>query len=290
MEQTVELAQMMAAREQRVYRQRELLEQYNATLVCFTMNIAGPIKNDALIARGFAQGNRLLRGRLAAAKAELLFAEQSEADTGCEAFYAVRAKPQMLKQLAVELEESSELGRLFDIDVLDVTGQKLERGQPRRCLLCGKPAQQCARNRTHTVEELQRKTRRILTKELAEADAAEVAQLACRSLLYEVCTTPKPGLVDRANSGSHKDMDIFTFMASSAALWPYFGRCTKIGLATAKAPAPETFACLRGRLRPICWQLPAVSTPTRVQFFRWVSSVLRWGGCQEHSGVRRRLC
>ncbi len=41
-------------------------------------------------------------------------------------------------------------------------------------------------------------------------------------LLYEVSTTPKPGLVDRNNSGSHSDMDFFTFLDSSASLIPWF--------------------------------------------------------------------
>lgn len=52
-----------------------------------------------------------------------------------------------------------------------------------------------------------------------EEFAHYVASLAQRAILYEVATTPKPGLVDRDNSGAHKDMDFFTFMASSSALY-----------------------------------------------------------------------
>ena len=73
----------------------------------------------------------------------------------------------------------------------------------------------------------------------------QAASLAVRALLYEVCTTPKPGLVDRNNTGSHRDMDIFTFMRSSASLWPYFARCFCAGAASSGKPAPETFAALR---------------------------------------------
>lgn len=77
------------------------------------------------------------------------------------------------------------------------------------------------------------------------SDTKIAASLACRALLYEVCTTPKPGLVDRANSGSHRDMDIFTFMNSASALWPYFETCTRIGKETASLPAAETFSRIR---------------------------------------------
>ena len=40
-------------------------------------------------------------------------------------------------------------------------------------------------------------------------------------------------------------MDIFTFMNSASALWPYFESCTHIGRTTASLPASETFSRLR---------------------------------------------
>lgn len=92
---------------------------------------------------------------------------------------------------------------------------------------------------------MQAKTTAILTETLDAWDAATAAQQAVRALLYEVTTTPKPGLVDRRNSGSHTDMDSFTFMSSAAALYPYFEACAKAGRATMARPAPETFAALR---------------------------------------------
>ncbi|MDF2594430.1 MAG: citG [Clostridia bacterium] len=54
----------------------------------------------------------------------------------------------------------------------------------------------------------------------------KINQCALQALLYEVTVSPKPGLVDRYNSGAHKDMDIFTFMSSSAALSHYFYDCS----------------------------------------------------------------
>lgn len=46
----------------------------------------------------------------------------------------------------------------------------------------------------------------------------KIGEIALRAMLYEVSASPKPGLVDRYNNGAHRDMDFFTFMASSAAL------------------------------------------------------------------------
>lgn len=56
-----------------------------------------------------------------------------------------------------------------------------------------------------------------------------ISSLATKSMLYEVSTTPKPGLVDRLNSGAHNDMNFFTFIDSSITLKSYFYNCVKLG-------------------------------------------------------------
>ena len=48
-----------------------------------------------------------------------------------------------------------------------------------------------------------------------------ITDLAYKALIKEVELTPKPGLVDKNNSGSHKDMDINTFYVSANAIKPY---------------------------------------------------------------------
>lgn len=245
MEREVALPEMLAVRERRAARQRELLELHRLALVSFTMNIAGPVKNGPLIRRGFHLGRRLLLEQLERMGAACVFREEWDEAAGCEGFYVVDADPAALKELACALEDGTDAGRLFDMDVLAPDGEKLDRPLPRRCLICGGPAKACARSRAHSVSELQAKTGEILEAALRRLDAETAARLAVQALLYEVCVTPKPGLVDRANSGSHSDMDIYTFQRSAAALWPYFFRCAETGRDTAARPPRETFAALR---------------------------------------------
>ena len=57
-----------------------------------------------------------------------------------------------------------------------------------------------------------------------------VSNIAIKSILFEVSASPKPGLVDRYNSGAHSDMDFFTFIRSSSVLASYFYNCTKAGI------------------------------------------------------------
>lgn len=50
------------------------------------------------------------------------------------------------------------------------------------------------------------------------------------ALLGEVYATPKPGLVDRRDTGSHKDMTYETFLASTEAITPYLVEMFKAGM------------------------------------------------------------
>lgn len=49
------------------------------------------------------------------------------------------------------------------------------------------------------------------------------------ALIAEVSTTPKPGLVDRHDSGAHTDMSYDTFIASTHAIVPYLTRMAETG-------------------------------------------------------------
>lgn len=73
----------------------------------------------------------------------------------------------------------------------------------------------------------------------------KIASCALQSLLYEVSASPKPGLVDRYNQGAHKDMDFFTFMASTASLSGYFYKCAEKGFEYAGSCPSELFHVLR---------------------------------------------
>ncbi|MHC1771151.1 MAG: triphosphoribosyl-dephospho-CoA synthase CitG [Flexilinea sp.] len=72
----------------------------------------------------------------------------------------------------------------------------------------------------------------------------QISSFAMQSLLVELAVTPKPGLVDRNNSGAHRDMDFFTFQISAAALAIHFYHLAKIGYEFYGIPA-ELFSIIR---------------------------------------------
>lgn len=59
---------------------------------------------------------------------------------------------------------------------------------------------------------------------------AAISREALAALLYETAVSPKPGLVTPISRGAHRDMDYFTFLASAAALAPWFGEFARLGL------------------------------------------------------------
>lgn len=239
----VTLAEILDARERRAKLQKKLLFEYRTPLISFTMNIPGPIKNTPLIERAFRCGLSKLLPRLPGDK--ILFERSMSEPQGCEAFIAVDLNAEEIKNICIDIEESSRLGRLFDMDVIDQTGKKLDRKRERACIVCGKAGRECSAGRLHPVNEIVAVTNKIMTEHFLHFDAERIGKLASECLIREVETTPKPGLVDLRNNGSHTDMDVDTFKKSARALEPYFTECVKIGIENKNNTAPETFNHLR---------------------------------------------
>lgn len=64
----------------------------------------------------------------------------------------------------------------------------------------------------------------------------KVGGICYNALISEVTSTPKPGLVDSANNGAHRDMDVNTFKKSALALRPYFVSFAEYGYDTRLEP------------------------------------------------------
>lgn len=241
----ISLQEVLDARECRVWKQQELLRDFHRPVLSFTMNIPGPVKDSPLIRRGFHEGLRLLDTALKDAGFPVLSREELREATGCELLCAVEAEAAALKELCLQIEERSPLGRLFDLDVIGPGGQKLARKEERCCLVCGAKGRGCASRRLHSLAELDRAVKAILQKGLLDADAEQVDQLATKALLDEVDTTPKPGLVDRNNNGAHTDMTRESFLRSAEALKGYWKSCFLCGAESAGLAPEAAFRQLR---------------------------------------------
>lgn len=224
---------MLRCRERRAEKQTELIARHGLPVACFTMNIPGATKRTPLIELAFREGVKRFERLLPPAVGRVF----ASSFTGCEAYFVFDMKAKRVKAAALAAEEEGEVSRLYDIDVIDVTGEKLSRGIERRCIVCGGPVAACARSRAHGMEALAARTNELLSAFAAQ----KLAVLAYDALVAEVGATPKPGLVDRRNSGAHRDMNIDSFYRSAEAIAPHFERMASLALRPFDE-APETLA------------------------------------------------
>ena len=228
----VSVEDMMRARDERVHAQNEMLAAAASfpaptALLSFGMNIPGAVKQTPLIRSGFLFGKERLTELLHREDYALLRTRELRRVSGDSWLCLIGAPPEAVKRLAVALEDSEPLARLFDIDVLNCEGQKLSREDfslpPRRCLLCEEAAVVCARSRAHSVEALFSRCESLLREAfpLSASFFSALENHAALSLLDEVYAAPKPGLVDRIDSGAHADMKFEDFILSTAAITPF---------------------------------------------------------------------
>lgn len=159
------LMEILESRELRAKKQIELLTRYPYTLISFTLNTPGPIKSSGLYTNIHKAGIQHLMKILQEMDVNIVHMETIEKNTGREGFISVDLDPYQAKKIAAEIEDTHDLGRIFDIDVFDQLHNQLNRSaiqlKPRKCLLCDEEALVCMKMKTHTYEELIQKVEEI---------------------------------------------------------------------------------------------------------------------------------
>ncbi|HEY3984541.1 citrate lyase holo-[acyl-carrier protein] synthase [Cedecea sp.] len=154
----IALPELLAGRDARQAKQQAWLARHSAPLISFTVVSPGPIKDSELTRRIFNHGIRALRLLAEASGWEIRQQTCFPVITGPEGLLVIDAPASQVKQAAIELEQSHPLGRLWDIDVLTPQGNILSRKDfslpPRGCLLCQQDAAYCAREQTHSLQDL----------------------------------------------------------------------------------------------------------------------------------------
>lgn len=170
----ITLDELLVSRDARHAMQQKLMAEHSGkTLVCLTVVMPGSVKRNQqslIVARAAVEAMRkaynisddllpeteLLTNELKTEAGECLV--ERDLNTGYEAYLITPLPLLEAKRVAVDIEDTHPLGRLFDIDVIDAQGIPVSRdrvgGQPRRCLVCDHEARYCMRMRWHTQEEI----------------------------------------------------------------------------------------------------------------------------------------
>ena len=160
----ITLQQLLASRDERAARQEALLREHpGKTLVCLTVIPPGSEKRTEWSVRVALAGVRAVRDLFSPSLEQC-----RDLETGYEAYFLVDGNPLEVKRACCGLEDTHPWGRLMDVDVLEpapggvIPLSRSAVGQPaRRCLVCGRPARECMRERSHSLEQLQEKIKYI---------------------------------------------------------------------------------------------------------------------------------
>lgn len=167
-----EINDILDHREQRVKFQKKLLALFpQKTLLVFSLNIPGPIKNNEAITDIFYSGQVAIKSLLKKINKEPLYTKVIDLPSGLDWFIVVEFPPYKLKSKLVTIEDEHPVGRLFDMDILYLKNDTLTQVSreelslsPRTCLICEKQAKNCARCRAHSVKDMQDKITQIYTR------------------------------------------------------------------------------------------------------------------------------
>ena len=159
----ITLHELLASRDARHAMQQTLLAEHSGkTLVCLTVVMPGSVKRNhqSLTAAHAAVEAMRKAFHLNTTNEDDTFGALIERDleTGYEAYLITPIPLLEAKRIAVKIEDTHPLGRLFDIDIINADGVPVSRDaigeQPRRCLVCEHEARYCMRMRWHTQEEI----------------------------------------------------------------------------------------------------------------------------------------
>lgn len=167
------LIALLAAREERAFVQRYILRALGSgCVVQIAVNVPGMPKTILGDADAIAEGERLVVREIGSAPDIRL--TLNGAAGSCVVLGFASIDPCFVKSRCVAVETANEWGRALDIDVVRDSGpiSRSDIGlSPRTCMMCGREAKICARERAHDINDLRREVSRLLS--LVRAPQAE---------------------------------------------------------------------------------------------------------------------
>ncbi|MCS5422040.1 citrate lyase holo-[acyl-carrier protein] synthase [Psychrilyobacter piezotolerans] len=144
---------ILDARENRAYLQEELIKKFNLPLLVIRANYPGIDKNNEVTKYIIEIMYETILSYISPINIKKI-----DSFEGIVYLLSIDTSPAVLKKSAVDMETTHPLGRLVDIDILDLNNHTLSRtdlgSPPRRCFICSSPAHNCVRSKKHSLEEI----------------------------------------------------------------------------------------------------------------------------------------
>ena len=146
---------ILEAREERVSKIAEMLEEYKMPVLVMRVNYPGLNKNNELTINIMKDMSKVIE-KILGSKLYIKF--NTSGAEGNILYISVQEEVKKLKKIAIDIEETHVLGRCLDIDVYDIDGRSIGRQElgyeVRKCYLCQDYAHNCVRSRVHSEEQV----------------------------------------------------------------------------------------------------------------------------------------
>lgn len=144
---------ILDARENRAYLQEDLIKKFNLPLIIIRANYPGIDKNNKITKYIVETIYNIILLRISSTSTEKINSFE-----GNIYLLSVDISPLELKKIAIDIETNHPLGRLVDIDILDLNNHTLSRTDlgypPRSCFICSDLAHNCVRSKKHSLKEI----------------------------------------------------------------------------------------------------------------------------------------
>jgi len=223
---------ILEAREKRAKHIEELMKEFKyKTIIILKSNVPGADKNPTKLKFICNLYDSLIHKEF---KLKITTKAKVGSADGNYVYYVVEEEGNIVKEKTILIEEANVLGKLVDIDVyneISITRSDLK-CEMRKCLICDNYSHICARNQTHTQEELFAKIDEITEAYLVN----HILNKTIKCIYCELDLYPKFGLVSSHDNGAHSDMDFQMFVNSTFAIKPYLKEYILYGLKDVENP------------------------------------------------------
>lgn len=164
------IMKILDSKEARGEFQKRLIEEFQNTVISFTLNTPGSEKDNKRYRIVHKYAMEFILESLKEKEIDILYKYRDDKFTGPEGYIVVDRDAFEIKEMMIDIEETHFLGRIFDIDVFDKDMNQISRTDlninTRKCLLCSKNARVCMRERTHTIGKLAEKVNKMIMEYL----------------------------------------------------------------------------------------------------------------------------
>ena len=160
--------EILDAKEARWKKQLGLIDKYQSPIISFKFNIPSWPKTSRIIEVAWEKSLNEFIQLLKKKSINFTLLEKEKTALGPEAFIQIEMNAKQAKKITIDFEERFEIGRLLDLDVIDINKKPVEREIKRKCYICNDIAINCMRANKHTPEEAREFFDKILAKKIKE--------------------------------------------------------------------------------------------------------------------------